>query len=491
MRQTLAHEFRANATALPRAARLRLQPDNFVQLIMTVEGLVVIAWVAGWLATAGIFDLSLRAGGVWLMLAASAALAYRLLARADQMQHLLGGLDQTRGGAVARAARAWAVVLPATHLLAHALGDSGLANSLTGALAVAALSCLLLRLGARRALPYLIANGHVGLRVAVAGGGAEARETLERVGRMRGQGVHLLGLFDDREEARSALIQQGVAKMGRIAQLPDFVRRTPTDLIIVTMPPSAEARIGQILSDLWVLPVDIRLSPVRTSLIYRPGTYRWLGDVPLLDLFDRPLRLRDALVKRSFDLIIGAFLLVLLAPVMAIIALAIKLDSPGPVFFRQAREGYNGAPFMVWKFRSLHHHKTDQDGTVSVQADDERVTRLGRFLRRTSLDELPQLFNVLKGDMSLVGPRPHALGARNRDLHFAQAVRDYAARHRMKPGMTGWAQINGLRGPVETPEQIRQRVSYDLDYIDRWSPVFDLCILVRTIPSVLAAENAV
>lgn len=491
MRQSLAHEFRANTAALPRAARLRVQPDHFVQLIMTVEGLILIGWVGAWLTTAGIFDLSLRAGGLWVMLAAGAILAYRLLARPDQTQRLLGGLDQRRGGAVARAVRAWALVLPATALLSHAFGDSALASGLTGALAFAALSSLLLRLGARRALPVLIRRGHLGLRVAVAGGGAEARETLERVGRMRGQGVHLLGLFDDREEARSPLMQEGVAKLGRIAQLPDFVRSTPIDLIIVTMPPSAEARIGQILSDLWVLPVDIRLSPVRTSLIYRPRTYRWLGDVPLLDLFDRPLRARDAVMKRGFDLIIGALLLILLTPVMAIIALAIKLDSPGPVFFRQAREGYNGAAFMLWKFRSLYQQKADHEGAVSVAPGDDRVTRLGRFLRRSSLDELPQLFNVLTGDMSLVGPRPHALGARNRDLQFAQAVRDYAARHRMKPGMTGWAQINGFRGPVETPEQIRQRVSHDLDYIDRWSPVFDLCILARTIPSVLAAENAV
>lgn len=489
MRQFLAHEFRTPPPRVPPAARYRLHPEHFVYLILALEGLIAIALVAAWLGAAGVFDLPLRVGGVWVLLGAGAVIGYRLLARPDPTQ-LLGGMERKRG-AVARAARAWALILPAAIGLAYMLGDSTLAHALLAALALAATASLLLRLGVRGALPGLIRRGHVGLRVAVAGGGAEARETLERVGRMRGQGVHLLGLFDDREEARSPLLQHGVAKLGRIAQLPDFVRSTPTDLIIVTMPPSAEARIGQILSDLWVLPVDIRLSPVRTSLVYRPRTYRWLGDVPLLDLFDRPLRARDAVIKRGFDLIIGALLLILLAPVMAIIALAIRLDSPGPVFFRQAREGYNGAAFMVWKFRSLHHQKTDQDGAVSVAAGDDRVTRLGRFLRRSSLDELPQLFNVLKGEMSLVGPRPHALGARNRDLQFAQAVRDYAARHRMKPGMTGWAQINGFRGPVETPEQIRQRVSHDLDYIDRWSPVFDLCILARTIPSVLAAENAV
>ncbi len=211
----------------------------------------------------------------------------------------------------------------------------------------------------------------------------------------------------------------------------------------------------------------------------------------MLDLFDRPLRALDVVLKRAFDLCLGSVLLVLLSPVLLLIALAIRLDSAGPVFFRQAREGYASRPFRVWKFRTLDHAKEDAGAVVPVTAGDTRVTRVGRFLRRTSLDELPQLFNVIQGSMSLVGPRPHAVGARNRDMEFAAVVQGYGARHRVNPGITGWAQVRGFRGPVTSPDEIRQRVELDLEYIDRWSLGFDLQILAMTLPTVIRGENAV
>lgn len=336
----------------------------------------------------------------------------------------------------------------------------------------------------------LVQRGLVALRVAIAGGGTEAQATLQRLLPLAPQGVRMLGLFDDRDGARSPALQSGIPRLGRMATLPQFVQDHAVDMIVVTMPPRAEERIMQILAPLWVLPVDIRLAPCDTRLVLRPRSYRWLGTLALLDLFDRPLRARDALLKRGFDLCIGAVLTLLALPLMGAIALAIRLETPGPVLFRQKREGYVGAPFTALKFRSLHHALRDDAAVVPVAQGDARVTRIGRVLRRTSLDELPQLFNILAGDMSLVGPRPHAVGARSHDMAFAAVAAGYSARHKVKPGLTGLAQVRGLRGAVLRPDDIRHRVACDLEYIDTWSLWQDLRILLMTLPAVLSGKNA-
>ena len=174
---------------------------------------------------------------------------------------------------------------------------------------------------------------------------------------------------------------------------------------------------------------------------------------------------------------IAALLLILLLPVFAIIALAIKLDSQGPVFFRQKRYGFNNNPITVFKFRTMFTGPAEESSVPQARRNDPRVTRLGALLRRSSLDELPQLFNVLRGEMSLVGPRPHAVA---HNEQYAKVIDDYLSRHRVKPGITGWAQINGLRGETDTPDKMRRRVQYDLYYIDNWSLFFDLKILLLT-----------
>jgi len=189
--------------------------------------------------------------------------------------------------------------------------------------------------------------------------------------------------------------------------------------------------------------------------------------------------------KRAQDLVVGTIALVLLAPVMLLTALAVKLDSPGPVFFRQRRHGFHNEEILVWKFRSMRREAADASAARQVAADDDRVTRVGRIIRRTSLDELPQLFNVLKGEMSLVGPRPHAIGMKTGDIESAALVAYYAHRHRMKPGMTGWAAIHGSRGPVDTPELVRERVRLDVEYIERQSFRLDLYIMLMTVPCLL------
>lgn len=489
MRQTRRTDFLPGLEAVAPARGGRLTPDGFRLLAQRGEMLLIALSLGAALLFAGIAQWPLAEGGLWVLAAGGILLLWVKMTSPDPAQ-VLGGFAPGQRPA-RHAARLWLILLPLILSSVYAgLGREAVLVAASG-LGPAALACVIWRAVLAARVPRLIRNGTLGLRIVIAGGGREARETLCQLAKLRKQGVQVLGLFDDRETARSPLVQEGVAKLGRISDIPAYLEQTPFDLVIVTMPPRAETRISEILSQLWTIPVDIRLAPVQTTLIYRPRTYRWLGGVALLDLFDRPLRAHDAALKRGFDLIMGGLILALLAPVMAVIALLIRADSPGPVFFRQAREGYAGRPFDVWKFRSLHHAMADHGAVVPVTSGDTRVTRIGRMLRKTSLDELPQLFNVIEGSMSLVGPRPHAVGARNREMAFASVVQSYAARHRVKPGITGLAQIRGFRGPVQTPEQIRRRVAFDLDYIDRWSLLFDLRILIQTVPSVLRGENAV
>jgi exopolysaccharide biosynthesis polyprenyl glycosylphosphotransferase len=218
---------------------------------------------------------------------------------------------------------------------------------------------------------------------------------------------------------------------------------------------------------------------------------RQYGDIGTFRVMDKPLDELAALVKHIEDIVIAAICLLITLPLMLAIAVAIKLDSRGPALFRQKRLGANNLPFDLLKFRSMYVEQTDPLGHQLTRAGDPRITRVGRFLRMTSLDELPQLINVLKGEMSLVGPRPHALAASAAGVAYARAISDYPIRHRVKPGITGWAQVNGWRGETKTIEQIRRRVEHDLFYVENWSLSFDLLILGRTVFAVLSRANAI
>jgi lipopolysaccharide/colanic/teichoic acid biosynthesis glycosyltransferase len=200
---------------------------------------------------------------------------------------------------------------------------------------------------------------------------------------------------------------------------------------------------------------------------------------------------RREVSKRAQDLIVASLALLLGWPVLVLIGLLVRLDSPGPVLFRQRRHGFNNEIITVWKFRTMRVEACDPCAAQQVRPDDDRVTRLGRFLRRTSLDELPQLINVLCGEMSMVGPRPHAVGMKTGDEESRLLVAEYAWRHRMRPGITGWAQINGSRGPVDTPESVRRRVELDVEYIERQSFWLDLYIMLMTVPRLLGDKDAV
>jgi Undecaprenyl-phosphate glucose phosphotransferase len=322
------------------------------------------------------------------------------------------------------------------------------------------------------------------------GGGDPAAKLITALRNSHDAHVTVGGIFDDRDDQRSPPVVEGLHKLGTIYEIVDFVRRARVDLLLVTLPLTAEDRLLNILKQLWVLPVDIRLSAYSQKLRYRPRAYSYVGNVPFLDVFDRPLGDWDNLVKSAEDKIVAALLLTLLSPLMLLIALAVKLESKGPVFFKQKRYGFNNELIEVYKFRSMYDETRDPDASKLVTKNDPRVTRVGRFIRRASLDELPQLINVLRGDLSLVGPRPHPTRAKAGDQLYNDVVDGYFARHRVKPGITGWAQINGWRGETDTAEKLQRRVEHDLYYIENWSLFFDLSILLRTPAALFKGENA-
>ncbi len=326
--------------------------------------------------------------------------------------------------------------------------------------------------------------------IVIVGGGEAAQRAIDTLEASPGLDVEIIGLFDDRRDSRSPEHIRRYRKLGRIADLSSFARANRVDQIIVAIPLSAEQRLLQVLNQLWELPVDIRVSGQESQLKLAPRAYDHLGNLPLLALFDRPLSPWQWFVKAVFDRVVAALLIVLLAPVMAAVALAIRLESRGPVIFRQKRYGFNNELIEVYKFRSMYVDKCDAHASKLVTKDDPRVTKVGRFIRKTSLDELPQLFNVLKGELSLVGPRPHATQAKAGEHLYEEVVQGYFARHKVKPGVTGWAQINGWRGETDTEEKIRMRVKYDLEYINNWSLWLDILILLKTPFALLSPQNA-
>jgi Undecaprenyl-phosphate glucose phosphotransferase len=336
----------------------------------------------------------------------------------------------------------------------------------------------------------LIRTGRLARRTVLVGGGTAADTLLNQLAIQPQPDLQILGIFDDRTDERSPAVVAGFPKLGTVDDLLAFSRRTRIDLIIFTLPITAEQRILQMLRKLWVLPIDIRLAAHMNKLHFRPHSYSYIGSVPLIDIFDKPIAGWDIILKYAFDKIAGGLCLILLAPVMVLVALAVKLDSKGPILFRQKRYGFNNEIVEVFKFRSMRTDMLDFTASKLVTQDDPRVTRVGRFIRKTSLDELPQLFNVVfKGNLSLVGPRPHALQAKAAERQYDEVVDGYFARHRVSPGITGWAQIHGWRGETDTPEKIQGRVECDLYYIENWSILLDTYILLATPFALLKHRN--
>ncbi|MDR3440343.1 undecaprenyl-phosphate glucose phosphotransferase [Telmatospirillum sp.] len=297
--------------------------------------------------------------------------------------------------------------------------------------------------------------------------------------------VEVVGVFDDRiERLQEQAARQGIEIKGRASDVIAWAREQQIDSVIIALPWTGERRLRELIEMLQVLPIDVQICPeglgfvVKSFPLFRNSIATTLGGLPMFTLARRPLDGWNWLIKRIEDGVLIALIMPLAIPLCLLIALLIKLDSPGPVLFPQQRTGFNGRVFWVKKFRTMRTSDCESVGeTNAAKRDDPRVTRVGYFLRRSSLDELPQLLNVLKGEMSIVGPRPHAI---SHDQQFARVISQYYARHRVRPGITGWAQVNGLRGSVEDDEHIRRRIDYDLWYIENWSVLFDIRILLMT-----------
>lgn len=345
-------------------------------------------------------------------------------------------------------------------------------------LAIAVMLITVVRFAARRFLARYAKAGYFDTSLAVYGGGRIARKLMEHI-TAGGSGVRLVGVYDDRQDPSRA-DWQDLPYVGGLTDLIQAGRDGLIDQIVIALPQSADQRIAQIARRLEQLPVRISVCTHIASDLIDAETVRHrvssLGPVGLLETKRKPLADWGPVVKRILDAVIAAIALAAFAPVFAAAAIAIKLDSPGPVLFRQKRHGLNHRVIEVLKFRTM---RVMEEGTEVKQAqkNDARVTRVGRLLRKTSLDELPQLVNILKGEMSLVGPRPHALV---HNEYYGEMLERYANRHQVKPGLTGWAQVNGFRGETERTELMQKRVEYDLHYINNWSIWLDLRILFVT-----------
>jgi Undecaprenyl-phosphate glucose phosphotransferase len=350
-------------------------------------------------------------------------------------------------------------------------------------------------LAGRATLVHLVRSwarqGRLYRRAVIYGAGPVSEEVITQLEKDAGIDLRITGIFDDRdEEARAPRVIAGYPRLGGLQDLLALGRDSRIDLVIVALPVAAEARLAQIVKTLSVLPADIKLPARATTIRFSPKTYTHVGSVAMIDLYDKPIADWGTVSKWLFDKTIATLALVLLAPIMAAVAIAIRLDSRGPVLFKQKRYGFNNELIEVYKFRSMYTDRCDATAAKLVTKDDPRVTKVGRIIRKTSLDELPQLFNVLKGELSLVGPRPHAVSAKADNRLYDEVVDGYFARHKVKPGITGWAQINGWRGETDTGEKIERRVEHDLYYIENWSVLFDLYILFKTPLSLLKTENA-
>ena len=328
-------------------------------------------------------------------------------------------------------------------------------------------------------------------RVAIAGHNELGRQTAANIKKDPSLGLNMLGYYDDRSIFRDQSSEQSNdpssdSMQGTLTDLVQKARNGEVDTILITLPMRAEDRIRYLLDQLSDSTVSVYIVP--DFFVFELMHSQWtnLGGIPAVSVFENPLFGVDGVIKRVSDLLIATLGLLVVAVPMVLIALAVKLSSPGPVFFRQRRYGLDGREIMVWKYRSM---RTCDNGPIVKQAtkEDPRITRVGGILRRTSLDELPQLFNVILGTMSLVGPRPHA-SAHNEQ--YRSLIRGYMLRHKVKPGITGLAQVNGCRGETETLDKMQDRVDWDHRYIRSWSLWMDMKILLRTFLVVLKQDQA-
>jgi len=357
------------------------------------------------------------------------------------------------------------------------LGFTG--GSVLGIIAVRVAICRALRRLSRRKI--------IGRSLVVLGAGEQSRRFLRRLDDAMPFFTTMLGVFRYQAAGPDAVFE-GHPVLGGIDELFAMVRERRVDDVVVALPWNADQALTQTVERLKELPVNVYLSTdlVGFELAFRP-VMGSLADLPMFEVVQRPISGWSSAFKTIEDYVLATLGLLIVSPLLLIVAAAIRLDSPGPVFFMQKRLGFNNEEFFIYKFRSMHHSPAEESRVRQATKGDPRVTRVGRFIRATSIDELPQLLNVLNGTMSLVGPRPHAL---SHNEEYGRRIRGYFARHRVKPGITGWAQVNGLRGETETIDKMEARIRYDIYYADNWSLLFDVKILILTVVAVLFHKTA-
>ncbi|MBC3956067.1 undecaprenyl-phosphate glucose phosphotransferase [Pseudomonas triticifolii] len=343
------------------------------------------------------------------------------------------------------------------------------------------------RLLIRLLLHSLRRHGFNTRRVAIVGTGQVGERLAQSISSAPWMGLNLLGFYDSNpQQMQLGRQRRRLPVLGNLEQLIDDAREGRVDKVYITLAFSAEPHLRELITGLSDTTVSVYLIPDVFMFELLHARSESINGLASISIFDSPMDGAWSLVKRAEDILLSSLILMLIALPLLLIALAIKLTSPGPVLFRQRRYGLDGRPIMVWKFRSMN---VQENGDVVRQAtrNDTRITPLGAFMRRTSLDELPQFFNVLRGDMSIVGPRPHAVA---HNEQYRKQVSGYMLRHKVKPGITGWAQINGWRGETDTLDKMRKRVEFDLEYIEHWSIWLDLKIILLTLFKGFLNKNA-
>ena len=352
------------------------------------------------------------------------------------------------------------------------------------AIATPLLQLLAVRLGHMLLRRQAAEPGHRRSAVII-GASALGVKVAKSLGQSPVQGLEFLGFFDDRTDARVHADSIG-RRLGMLRGAAPYIREHGVKEVFITLPLGSQPRIIELLEQLQSTTASIYFVPDVFGISIIQGRLQDMNGVPVVGICETPFTGTNRMIKRFSDIVLGSLILVLIAPALAAVAIGVKLSSPGPVIFRQRRNGLNGEEIVVYKFRSM----TSMDnGLVVRQATkgDARITRFGAFIRKTSLDELPQFINVLQGHMSIVGPRPHAVA---HNEMYRQLIKAYMVRHKVKPGITGWAQVNGHRGETDTIEKMQARVEYDLEYLRNWSLGLDLVIILRTVKSVWADAKA-
>ncbi len=353
----------------------------------------------------------------------------------------------------------WALVTPALQLLAVRIGHVLIRRQVANR--------------SNRRAAVVIGAGALGLKVAQA------------LTRSSMQAVEFAGYFDDRNDTR-VHAETAKLRLGTLSDAAPYIRQHGVKEVFITLPLGSQPRIIDLLEHLQGTTASIYFVPDVFGISIIQGRLHDINGVPVVGICETPFTGTNRLIKRASDLLLAGAIVLLIAPLMLAVAIGVKLSSPGPVIFRQKRNGLDGEEITVYKFRSM---TTMDDGAVVKQAtrDDPRITPFGAFIRRNSLDELPQFFNVLHGSMSIVGPRPHAVA---HNEMYRQLIKAYMVRHKVKPGITGWAQVNGHRGETETIEKMQARVEYDLEYLRNWTLGLDLVIILRTIKTVFYDKKA-